>query len=128
MLLRFAAGRPLSGGTCEFLQWVCRRLQAQGRRVWALVWDNAPWHTSRQVRRWITCHNRQVKQTGRGVRILACFLPVKSPWLNPIEPRWLHGKRAVAEPDGILSPQELTQRICQYYGCANLEHIAQDTS
>jgi hypothetical protein len=29
-----------------------------------------------------------------------CRLPVKSPWLNPIEPRWLHGKRAIVEPQG----------------------------
>lgn len=127
MLLRFAAGRPLSGGTCQFLGWVCRQLEARGKRVWALVWDNAPWHLSRQVRKWIARHNRQVKRRRQGVRILVCQLPAKSPWLNPIEAKWLHGKRAVVEPDGILSPEELTQRICQYYGCEKLEPLAQNT-
>ena len=40
----------------------------------------------------------QVKQQGQGVRILVCYLPVKSPWLNPIEPKWVHSKRAIVEP------------------------------
>jgi hypothetical protein len=27
-----------------------------------------------------------------------------SPWLNPIEPKkWVHGKRKVVEPDGLLT-------------------------
>ena len=47
-----------------------------------LVWDNASWHDSQIVRTWLRAHNRQVKQTGQGVRLLACYLPVKSPWLN----------------------------------------------
>jgi hypothetical protein len=25
-----------------------------------------------------------------------------SPWLNAIEPKWVHGKRKVVEPDGLL--------------------------
>jgi len=29
------------------------------------------------------------KDTG-GVRIRVCHLPVKAPWLNPIEPKWVH--------------------------------------
>src|SRR5436853_5662213 len=39
-------------------------------------------------RSWIRSHNQEVKQTGQGVRILACLLPSKSPWLNPIEAKW----------------------------------------
>jgi len=34
------------------------------------VWDHAPWHVSRAVRQWIRAHNRQVKHTGQGVRIV----------------------------------------------------------
>ena len=60
--------------------------------------------------------NQQVKQTGRGVRLLICCLLTKSPWLNPIEPRWVHGKRAVAEPARTLSADELAERVCAYYG------------
>ena len=117
MLLRFVAGRPVSGVTCAFLAWVAERLAAAGVRVLALVWDNAPWHVSREVRAWIGGHNRRVKAAGSGCRLLACRLPSKSPWLNPIEPKWMHGKRAVVEPDRKLTGQELRQRLCDHYRC-----------
>ena len=61
-------------------------LAAQGISGLLLIWDNASWHKSQQVRDWLGLHNRTVKQTGEGVRIVACLLPSKSPWLNPIEP------------------------------------------
>jgi len=41
------------------------------------------------------------------VRIVVCQLPTKNPWLNPVEPYWDHGKRAIVEPDRILSKQEV---------------------
>jgi hypothetical protein len=68
-------------------------------------------------------HNREVKATGKGVRLLVCPLPVKSPWLNPIEPHWVHGKRQVVEPNRVLSSQELEQRACAYYGCQLEPHL-----
>jgi hypothetical protein len=101
--LRFVEGRPLSALTEQFLGWRCDQLQEAGVRVWVLIWDNASWHVSKRVRAWIRAHNRQVKQHGQGVRILPCYLPVKSPWLNPIEPKWVHGKRAIVEPARLLS-------------------------
>jgi hypothetical protein len=76
------------------------------------------------VRAWIQAHNRQVKQQGHGVRILPCYLPVKSPWLNPIEPKWVHGKRAIVEPARLLSAQEVADRVCAYAGCAHEPHLA----
>src|SRR4051812_39384713 len=51
--------------------------------------------------------------------------PVKSPWLNPIEPRWLHGKRAIVEPDGPLTAHELMDRVHQHFGCEPLEPLHQ---
>ena len=83
MLLRFVAGRPVSGVTCAFLAWVAERLAAEGVRVLALVWDNAPWHVSREVRTWIRDHNRQAKRERR--------LP--PPGLPPAE------QKPVAQPD-----------------------------
>jgi hypothetical protein len=117
MLLRFVAGRPASGITRAFLAWVAGRLAAEGVRVPALVWDDAPRHVSREVRAWIAAHNRRVKAVGRGCRLLVCRLPSKSPWLNPIGPRRAHGKRAVAEPDRKLAGQELRRRLCDHYRC-----------
>jgi hypothetical protein len=86
--------------TTQFLGWSCGVLEAEGKRVLVLVWDNAAWHVSREVRTWIKEHNRAVKQSGKGVRILVCRLPTKSPWLNAIEPKWVHGKKQVVEPHG----------------------------
>ena len=67
---------------------------------------------------WIREHNQQVKQTGKGVRILPLLLPTQSPWLNPIEPKWVHGKRNVVEHDGLLTAQQLAERVCAYFGCS----------
>jgi hypothetical protein len=64
-----------------------------------------------------------VKASGQGARILVCPLPTKSPWLNPIEPNWVHGKRAVVEPDRLLPITELEERVCAYYGCDQLPHL-----
>lgn len=69
-------------------------------------------------------HNRQVRAAGRGVRIVPCPLPVKSPWLNPIEPKWVHGKRQVVEPDRLLPARELAKRVCAVFGCPHEPHLA----
>lgn len=127
MLLRFVKGRPVSQVTIDFLDWVCARLEAAGMRVWALIWDNASWHKSQKVRRWIRAHNARVKAEG-GVRIVVCLLPVQSPWLNPIEPKWLHGKRAIVEPSRKLTVEEVIERVHAYYGCERLAPIAQETA
>jgi hypothetical protein len=76
------------------------------------------------VRSWIKAHNRRVKREG-GVRIVACGLPVKAPWLNAIEPKWVHGKRAITEPDRKLTGDEVVQRVCGYYGCEQLDCLEQ---
>jgi hypothetical protein len=124
MMVRFVAGRPVSQVTEDYLAWVCERLGAEGKKALLLVWDNAAWHVSKRVRAWIRTHNRTAKAEG-GVRIVACFLPVKSPWLNPIEPKWAHGKKAVVEPDRLLAANEVRTRVCDYYGCEHLEPLAQ---
>jgi transposase len=125
MLLRFVDGRPVSPATCAFLAWAVERLAAEGTRALALIWDNAAWHVSREVRDWTRAHNREVKRTGRGCRLLICRLPSRSPWLNPIEPKWAHGKRAVVEPERRLAADELKQRLCDHYRCQLLPSLAQ---
>src|SRR5439155_4465510 len=122
--LRFVAGRPVSARTIEFLAWCCRKLAAAGKEALLLVWDNAPWHVSRAVRQWIRAHNRHVKRSGRGVRIVAGYLPSKSPWLNAIEPKWVHSKRRVAEPARLLTAQELADRVCAAFDCPHDPHLA----
>jgi len=124
MLLRFVDGRPVSQVTEDFLGWVCQRLKAEGKKALLLVWDNASWHISKRVRAWIKAHNNKAKAEG-GVRIVVCQLPSKSPWLNPIEPRWQHGKKAIAEPERLLSAKEVEARVCLYYGCEQEQHLQQ---
>lgn len=81
VLVRFVEGRPVSQVTEDFLDWICIRLAAEGKKALLLVWDNASWHVSQRVRSWIKAHNRRVKREG-GVRILSSYLPIKSPWLG----------------------------------------------
>jgi transposase len=104
MSLRFVDGRPVSAITTQFLEWICTNLQAGGKTGFQLIWDNASWHYSKQAK--------------KGVRILPFFLPTKSPWLNPIEPKWVHARKAVVEPNGRLSAKELAERICAHFGCS----------
>jgi hypothetical protein len=121
--LRFVDGRPVSTITTQFLAACCAQLTARGKRALLLIWDNASWHISKAAKSWTREHNRQVKQEGRGVRILSCQLPVKAPWLNPIEPHWVHGKRAVVEPTRLLSAAELEERVCTHFHCHPQEHL-----
>jgi hypothetical protein len=48
----------------------------------------------------------------------------KSPWLNPMEPQWVHGKRKVIEPDGLLTAYELAERVCALFDCPHYEHLS----
>lgn len=122
--LRFVEGRPASSITTQFLGWCCDKLAAEGKKALLLIWDNASWHKSKLVKNWIASHNRQVRGSGLGVRIVICFLPKKSPWLNPIEPMWIHTKRKVVEPDGLLGAYELADRVCGVFGCPHYEHLS----
>jgi transposase len=124
MRLRFVTGRPVSQVTCDDLAWVAARLAQNGKKALLLIWDHASWHRSTMVRKWLNAHNQRVKRAG-GCRLIVCPLPSKSPWLNPIEPRWVHGKRAILEPTCLLTAQELIERVCTYYGCENLAPITQ---
>lgn len=118
MLLRFVEGRPTSSVTEEYLEWVSAELAQAGKRAVLLVWDNAPWHTSARVRAWLRAHNRAVKWGAKhGVRLVVCRLPRRSPWLNPIEPKWLHGKRSVSEPAAVLDEIELMARVYEHFAC-----------
>jgi hypothetical protein len=122
--IRFVDGRPVSSITTRFLEWSLKKLEEAGKKILLLIWDNASWHVSREVRRWLGRHNRRVKESGDGVRIVSCLLPKQSPWLNLIEPKWVHAKRKVVEPDGLLGAYELADRVCGVFGCPHYEHLS----
>jgi transposase len=121
--LRFVDGRPVSAISTQFLSWSCQKLEELGKKALVLVWDNASWHKSKFVREWIAAHNREVRERGSGVRIVPCFLPKKSPWLNAIEPKWVLGKRNVVEPDLVLTAHELADTVCEVFGCTHEPHL-----
>jgi hypothetical protein len=125
MMLRFVDGRPVSQVTEDVLGWACGQLAAEGKRVLVLVWDNAAWHVSKRVRQWIDRHNRRVYRAKRGCRIRVCGLPIKAPWLNPIEPKWVHGKRAVADADRKLTAAEVKERVFAHFDAKPTDPLKQ---
>jgi hypothetical protein len=124
VLVRFVEGRPVSHGTTAVLEWLCERLVRERKHVLVLIWDNASWHLSHEVRHWIRAQKQRAKQTG-GIRLLICRVPVKSPWLNPLEPHWVHGKRAIVEPARLLTAAEVISRVCDYFEAEHLEPLTQ---
>jgi len=121
--LRFAEERPISAATTQYLAWCCEKLQTMGKKALLMIWDNASWHVSKSVRDWLRDHNREVRKSGKGVRIVPCYLPIKSPWLNRIEPHWVHGKRQIVEPTRLLTARELEDRVCEHFGCYHELHL-----
>jgi transposase len=112
--LYFAEGQPNSDSTILFLKALLSVAADKAKRVLVIIWDRASWHKSKQIKQWVRQHNRKIRQKD-GVRLLTCLLPSKSPWLNPMEPIWLHSKRKVAEPDGELSVDVLKDRLCSVF-------------
>jgi transposase len=112
--LDFCEGQPNSEQAWAFAQRLLDTARQEEKRVMVIIWDHASWHKSKRLKGWIHAYNRQAKLEG-DVRLLTFLLPKKSPWLNPIEPRWVHAKRQVCEPDGTLTPDELKQRLCGYF-------------
>jgi hypothetical protein len=122
--LRFVDGRPISGVTTQYLAWCCAKLAVAGKTALLLVWDNASWHISREVATWIAAHNAGVQTGEAAVRIVVCPLPIKSPWLNPIEPKWVHGKKRIVEPARSLTMDELEARVYEALGARHADHLA----
>jgi hypothetical protein len=45
--------------------------------------------------------------------------------LNPIEPHWMDGKRAIVEPARLPTAAETISRVSAYLGCEPMEHLKQ---
>jgi transposase len=112
--LYFSDGQPNSEHMWVFIVALLDIARQERKRVVVLIWDNASWHKSHRLKQWLRDHNRQAKAKG-DVRLITHLLPTKSPWLNPIEPRWIHAKRGVCEPNGDLTPTELRRRISNHF-------------
>jgi len=76
--LYFAGGQPNSDQTILMLERLLELSRKEGKRVLALIWDQASWHKSHKTRAYVHVHNQKAKQEG-GVRLLTMLLPSKSP-------------------------------------------------
>jgi hypothetical protein len=112
--LYFCDGQPNSEHTIAMLKRLLAVARRQKKRVLAIIWDRASWHKSKKLMGWIYQYNQNAKRNG-DVRLLTCLLPVKSPWLNPMEAHWLHAKRKIVEPDGELSVRVLKSRLSAHF-------------
>ena len=114
MYLYFSDGQLNSEQVWVFIMGLLAVARAGAKRVVVMIWDQAGWHLSKRLCQWMRAYNHQAKQCGEP-RLLTYLLPVKSLWLNPIEPRWMHAKRGVCEPDGDLLSLELIRRLCAHF-------------
>jgi hypothetical protein len=112
--LYFCDGQPNSEHTTAMIKRLLAVARREEKRVLAIIWDRASWHKSKKLRHWIYQYNQKAKSEG-DVRLLTCLLPVKSPWLNPMEAHWIHAKRKIVEPDGDLPVIELKHRLCAHF-------------
>jgi hypothetical protein len=121
-------GKKRSTWTLQLLADACSELGiADGKSRLIVIWEDASWHSGRPVSDWIAAHNREMKRCG-GVKIVLCPLPAKSPWLNNIETRWGPAKRAILEPDRLLTGQEVVTRVCEHFDCEMLLYLKSKTT
>ncbi len=86
--------------TWKHLQGVIRRYEESGIRYLVVFWDHGPWHVAKSVKRRVRAHNLEVKRQRRegqagGVHVLLFYLPIRSPWLMPLEGVFGQTKRAI---------------------------------
>jgi transposase len=122
VMVRFVEDRPLADVTIQFVDWFCRVVSEEGKKVLIVVWDDASWHTAEVIPQWVVEHNSRAKRRGRA-RIVICELPVASPWLNNIEPCFRHAKKNILEPSRKLTSQETTERVCEHFECEMLPYL-----
>ena len=107
--------QPRSETTWSFLGNLVDYARRNHRRWLVVIWDNAGFHKSKRLMEWIRRHNRAQSDRSDGVRIVPYRLPTRSPWLNPIEPHWLHCKRAAYSVDTTPTPKELKRSVYRYF-------------
>lgn len=86
--------------TWRHLEGVIKRYEQRGVRYLIVFWDHGPWHVAKSVKRRVRAHNLEVKRQRRegqdgGVHVLLFYLPIRSPWLMPLEGVFGQTKRAI---------------------------------
>jgi hypothetical protein len=83
--------------TWAFRHPLAERYAARGKRALVVLWDNAAWHLAGPLRTRVATSNRTAKRLG-ALRFLLASLPLKAPWLMPLEAVFGQTKRAVGLP------------------------------
>ena len=64
VLLYFSTGQPNSLQMWLFIIGLLAVARADGKQVLVIIWDNASWHKSADIRAWIRAYNRAAKTAG----------------------------------------------------------------
>jgi transposase len=112
--LRWATGQPDSEETVDFLAALMAHCTQKGLRFIVLIWDKAPWHTSKRTRSWIRDYNRRAKEESL-TRLIVCQLPTRSPWLMPLEPIFGWTKHQVLGDRLFQTVSELQAAVEQHF-------------
>jgi len=80
-----------------------------------VTWDNADTHEDDEV---------EAVVRGAAGRLVLLYLPTYSPWLNPIEPKWIHTQRKIVEPARLLTAREVEDRVCETLHCSHEDRLA----
>jgi hypothetical protein len=93
------------------LKGTIRRYAAKGVHYLIVFWDHGPWHLTHRLRRLVARYNRYAKRHGR-IRVLLFLLPIRAPWLMPLEAVFGQTKRAVGpvERESMATLQEAVER------------------
>lgn len=110
--------------TWAHLQGVIEDYRQRGIRYLVVFWDHGPWHTAAGLRQRVVEHNRKVKLEG-GVRVLLRYLPVRAPWLMPLESVFGQTKRAVGSKrrSDLAELQSAVERRLQRRNVRVSKHI-----
>ena len=90
--------RPVSSITTQFLQWSLKLQALRARRCWFSSGTTPLAHLQRGQALARISQPRSQRGWRRSEDRKLLFAQ-ESPWLNAIEPKWVHGKRKVVEPE-----------------------------
>lgn len=115
--------------TWRHLEGVIKSYEQRGVRYLVVFWDHAPWHVANSVRRRAREHNREVKRQRReggeqGVRVLLFYLPIRSPWLMPLEGVFGQTKRAIGtgQREAMADLQAAVERRLEHRNPHPIKH------
>jgi transposase len=85
-------------------------LQKHPRGMVYVAWDNSNTHEDEEI---------EAVVRGAAGRLVLLYLPIYSPWLNPIEMLWRHFRREVTHCELFPSVKALIAAAYEFFECYN---------